>query len=595
MTETAQELRGGESGQLVKTLYRGDRRTQGRSVQLTLSDLTGRLTSGDLFLPWEPRLYVTSDGVAATGKTPASPSTVFPSVTLSDEHPVQRQEIIITVGLSKDPSPGVYGSVDLTDSDPDKVHEIRVHLLFAGSSQWDSLRYSNSLGTIKYAEFVVLLPALPEGAGSVPKRAILDLAVNFYLDVRWCGEALKRIEVRAHRGIAMGDPPRVEEPDWRKIVSVEPGATPPDLLVRIQTSDLGYLWTCLSPHASLLPAKEADSLRPVVEAPAFIKSNFDSLVTEKLVNLDIAGVNGAGERIYQATPAVFKNAYWKLYHASQTEGFTFETIQIVTDEWSVPWELMRVSDDKLGPDVAPEFLAIRHSVGRWLADTSCRLTQRIEVTDLAVFATNYEGFQVDPKLPWAELEGEFLVELHGIRYPVKADPLQRFLEGSGANAVHFACHGKMNLLNPDQSLLILEDDQTRFTPLVVARSEVRKGLGQKHPLVFLNACHVGGAGSDLSLVAGFPAAFLSVGAAAIVGPLWTVLDPTALEVTKQFYRAVLQADGETIGAALKRIRSQWADKGHLTYLAYVLYGDPMARVVYRGSPLPAADEAAEAS
>ena len=99
-----------------------------------------------------------------------------------------------------------------------------------------------------------------------------------------------------------------------------------------------------------------------------------------------------------------------------------------------------------------------------------------------------------------------------------------------------------------------------------------------HPLVFLNACEVGGAAEALSLVAGFPAAFLKAGASALVSPLWVVNDERAFEIARGFYDAALAPAGprRPLGQLLRDVRAQWREEGHLTYLAYVLYGDPLA-------------------
>jgi hypothetical protein len=36
----------------------------------------------------------------------------------------------------------------------------------------------------------------------------------------------------------------------------------------------------------------------------------------------------------------------------------------------------------------------------------------------------------------------------------------------------------------------------------------------------------------------------------------------------------------TLGSVMRDIRGRWAKEGNLTYLAYVLYGDPLARITY---------------
>jgi len=51
----------------------------------------------------------------------------------------------------------------------------------------------------------------------------------------------------------------------------------------------------------------------------------------------------------------------------------------------------------------------------------------------------------------------------------------------------------------------------------------------------------------------------------------------AKDISKDFYNRVCQP-GMRLGEALQQIRQQWKEKKNLTYLAYVLYGDPLARV-----------------
>ena len=97
----------------------------------------------------------------------------------------------------------------------------------------------------------------------------------------------------------------------------------------------------------------------------------------------------------------------------------------------------------------------------------------------------------------------------------------------------------------------------------------------------------------LSLVAGFPGAFLYAGAAALVSPLWVVNDERACNIARDLYTALFVPGGRTtIGARMREVRRRWSTEKHLTYLAYVLYGDPLAWVDYTA---PAAPETASPS
>ena len=384
--------------------------------------------------------------------------------------------------------------------------------------------------------------------------------------------------------------PAIPPPDiapWRDALTLDPAAQPPDLIVRIQKGTLPgeYFWSCLSPHLDLAPPASPADARTAFgqDAATFVRQAFAPMAGRSLAQLDIAEVCGAGESIYNNTPRHFRDSYWALWRAARAGGFSFDSIQIVTDEPCVPWELMRLSDRARAPEVAPEFLAIRHSVGRWLAGESSALSQCIRVRRLAVAASDYAGLAaaINP-LPWAAKERELLVDsYHAERVVLRSSDMLAFLEGGGVQAAHFACHGRMSISDPDASLLVMEDSPANLKPRHVARREVCDGLGSQHPLIFLNACEVGGTAASLSLVAGFPAAFLYAGAAALVSPLWAVNDAQAHRIAEEFYRQVFKAGpAQPLGSVLRDLRARWKDEAHLTFLAYVLYGDPLACVSY---------------
>jgi len=118
--------------------------------------------------------------------------------------------------------------------------------------------------------------------------------------------------------------------------------------------------------------------------------------------------------------------------------------------------------------------------------------------------------------------------------------------------------------------------------------ESRRGIGLQRPLVFLNACQTGAAGEVIGLVFGWPQTFLRMGATACIAPLWSVVDDSAKDVAAAFYDLVLKDTTAypedkpvTLGEALRQIRSTWREKKSLTYLGYVLYGDPTTTLEWR--------------
>jgi len=97
------------------------------------------------------------------------------------------------------------------------------------------------------------------------------------------------------------------------------------------------------------------------------------------------------------------------------------------------------------------------------------------------------------------------------------------------------------------------------------------------PLVVLNACQVGRAGLQLTSIGGFADAFIHAGAGSFVSSLWAVGDEPAASFTTEFYRR-LKA-GATIAKASVAAREKARAAGDATWLAYVVYAHPDAKLV----------------
>lgn len=603
---------------LVRTLFRQAselaRRLPPDTRIVTFTDLTtGESRSADLWVPGLPPdtpdqgLAARAEELAATARElvqvlatttaaktaehqaepPETPMReAYPDIAVDDPHPVAGCAVNFTVTLAANQSADTTGRVLLPDRDPDLEHTLQVHLLFGGSSAWDTLIYSAARGSSKDASFSLPAPTISG------ERELIEVRANFYLNQRWCGEGQRHLDVRRDAAVApLAAIPLPTVPPWRRALMLQPAALPPDLIVRIQKGAMPgeFLWSCLSPHLDLLPPADARDARMSLGADAatFVRRTFAPLAGKTLDRLSIADVCGAGEKIYCNTPPHFRNCYWAVWNVAAAGGFRFDSVQIITDEPCVPWELMRLRDPKRAPGVSAEFLGIRHSVGRWLASESAAMRQSITVRKVAVAASDYQNVAaVSGKLHWAARERELMVgTYHADSVPLRSEAVLDFLEDGRVQAVHFACHGEMSVSDPDASLLVMEDTPNDLKPLAVARSEVCNGLGSEHPLVFLNACEVGGAAASLSLIAGFPAAFLYAGAAVLVSPLWAVNDAHACTIAEEFYSEVFAAPGgKTMGEVLRELRQHWQGEKHLTFLAYVLYGDPLARVEYRPAP-----------
>lgn len=516
-----------------------------------------------------------------TSKAKEVSSSVYPNIAPSSEHPLQGSTIDVTVSLDFERQGQTVGAVQLPQDEVE--HRIDVHLLFGPISRWGALKFQRPRGTTEALKFEnVPVPLIGKNEwNGVPESVLADITTNFYLNNRWCGEGMLTIEILARKGsepLAAIEQKQVMP--WRKFLCVSPDSTPPDLLVRIQLSGGQLKWSLLSPHMSFSDLSAADLDSSLGDLPfRFVKTNFEVFTGAPLTDEELDDLDSKCDLIFAASPAGFKKAYWRLFHASrQTESkVKLESIQFVSDEPYIPWELMRVWD-KDSPNEPPEILGVRHAVGRWLAGDSCELRQELIINKIAVCATSYKDIPNIPPLLWAEEERKYLQE-HFSTCDVKMTraEVKSFLETGMADVLHFSCHGDMSAQQPEDSSLELEDKKIK--PGLVSRPETRLGIGKSKPLVFLNACQVGGAGRVLGLVFGWPQAFLNIGSTACIAPLWSVIDENARDVAEDFYKLTLiDTAPKSLGQALQSIRQQWRAKRSLTYLGYILYGDPMARI-----------------
>lgn len=530
-------------------------------------------------------------GGGPSGDTPA-----YPDITVSEEHPVQSTTIDVEVRIKFEKPTQTVGMIKLPSDD--KKYILDVHLLLGKESRWAKLTFQRPKGTIEPAIFKeVKVPSLPEADQYGDKRFPYEIYVNFYLlapyeaadatpvrSARWCGEAVRRIEILPRAGMPPTPIRPPETVEWRKYLHVSPTSPPPDLLVRIKKlCEKEFQWTVLSPHQDFTGLSAEELHCKLSEAPyAFMQEHFERFAGKKWGDDMPQQLEDACELIYAATPPGFQKAYWDLRLGTAQDPekrAALQTIQFISDEPYIPWELMRVADDNRAPDEPPEILALRHAVGRWIAPDSLELRQSLRVSDIAVFATDYAQVpKVKTKLTWALEERKNLVDKFlAVKYEVLDKVVGDFLLNGKAQVIHFSCHGRMNVQLPDQAVLELEDAD--LFAVKVWSTATRRGIGRQRPFVFLNACQTGAAGELLGFVFGWPQAFLRMGATACIAPLWSVLDESAKDVAKEFYDLVLTRGNKksvALGEALRAIRSQWKEKKSLTYLGYVLYGDPTA-------------------
>jgi len=254
---------------------------------------------------------------------------------------------------------------------------------------------------------------------------------------------------------------------------------------------------------------------------------------------------------------------------AREKGIEAPSLLVISNETWVPWELLRVPQK--GDDDA-FVLAEAFAMTRWLpgADQETELP----LTRLGLVVPQDSG------LPQARVEESLMKDLFSEprtveHIPARTLPVLKSLGGGSYDAFHFSGHGHAEGETPDRWGLLL-DQGDRLFPGDLEDDGVT-GLGDSHPLVFLNACYSGKGTFSLTSFAGLIGAFVQAGAGAVVGSYWALWDDRAPAFAVAFYQYLLA--GYPLGEATRQARL-WFRKqypGDPTWLAYTVFGHPGAR------------------
>lgn len=283
-----------------------------------------------------------------------------------------------------------------------------------------------------------------------------------------------------------------------------------------------------------------------------------SLLNERLARI--------GADLYaQLFPDTLKRLYWESLRER------VKTLHIVSDEPWIPWELLkpwrRLPDGDIEED---EFLCERFSLTRWLSGPY-RYADLLNLRRLNLLT--------DASLNYADEELEALRHFPGWAVAVTSLTqleVYRILQSGGFDGLHFACHGEYNARNPDNSILRLEDGFLRPSDI----SGRMQRFGDDHPLVFLNACDAAQQGTALTGLGGWAQKFLEARSHAFIGPMWEATSASAKTFAIVFYRFLCE-EGKSIAEAVRLAREAIREDGNPTWLSYVVYAHPLARVTPR--------------
>jgi CHAT domain len=370
-------------------------------------------------------------------------------------------------------------------------------------------------------------------------------------------------------------------------ISVEPTQRPPARVevVDIASADL-HVTVVAKGNADrrtfqcLVQTPHLDAYREPVSESWVLQQDTDRLVQGFMKQFTapntpagarIASLRGAGRQLFGAAPKNFQAAYWALIDA----GAPVKDIAVVSEELYIPWELMipyRKRIDGTDDERAP--LGLQFRIGRWTTPDMVKPLQKLNLVDTYVIAPNYADAR--KRLRYAQDEANFVVgEFNGVAVtPAGYDDVEQKLKG-GRTLLHFVCHGADDSPGGIQTI-DLENNQSLTSVEIGGIEGLREAFSKCRPIIFLNACEVGRLAPALIGLGGFAAAFIDVGASAVIAPLWSVKDEFAHQVAMEFYSRVKAEPTTPFAEILRTIRAKAYDRtnGEDTYAAYCFYGDP---------------------
>jgi hypothetical protein len=543
-------------------------------------------------VPFEPPL----DGAEPpTGAAPGERERLTAHAFVDAPAAVREEDSIdVEIGLAGKPTAGVEGgamSIEFDAGTTTLTLDVQVAASgFSAPSGWRRT-LKVDVGNPYAARCTVKLAAL-----KLPQEeedpCVSLLTVHFSYQGVPCGVATRRIVIQRRGAAAVIVPPDTTSTMPQVVVDPAAVAQRPDIVVRISPrddTDSGRYLLTFDPTPGLtLPADPVPLT--LGKDPASFARGFINEVTsnEGQPSLDSA-LRGQGVHVADKIPAAVWQTLrdaWKSVHDATGR---VPTLLLMSAEAHVPWELARFPEPV--PDkTRPPFLAAQFAMARWILSPNVAPSPPAThgVDRIAVVIGEYGKFGRLQNLKFAEDEKKFLettykddtvaltasnlelTQLMAAQIPIAAGG------ATSAQIVHFACHGDVTGTNPPAAVLYLSDGKT-FSSTLFLDSDLGR---DSKPFLFLNACKVGTAITQLGDYAGFAGDCLRAGFSGVLAPLWSVEDGIAHGIAEEFYNATLPMNGSArpVADVLTAIRAKYSadpvTSRHSTYLAYVFYGHP---------------------
>jgi hypothetical protein len=265
-------------------------------------------------------------------------------------------------------------------------------------------------------------------------------------------------------------------------------------------------------------------------------------------------LKGMGGTLYKLlVPSELKHALWE-------NRDKIKYLNVLSPAEPMPWELLYITDPA-GTD-GGEFLADAATVTRWRYGPPAG--RHFSKKNSYFVLPNGSPTKAQEEVIYARNqlgEGNIIDQL---------DDLLKLLNAGQFSLLHFASH---NVANPTVTAgLHIPFGGSKFDITFMGAWSKDKFRNQS-PLVFMNSCTSGGAVPLYTEMAGWAESFLGAGCGAFIGSLWEIRDTSALTFAQNFYDKI--NGGKNLGEKMRAARTA-LKRSDPTYLAYTLYGNPLA-------------------
>jgi hypothetical protein len=260
-----------------------------------------------------------------------------------------------------------------------------------------------------------------------------------------------------------------------------------------------------------------------------------------------------------------------------------KSIMVISTEPFIPWELVHLKSPGERGLPSEEMFLGQMGLVRWLHEAGWPPDHlKIRKKRVRYVIPKYPDERY--RLLEAEEEAKFLrAQFKAVEVEPQPNTVRSLLSKPGEfDLLHFACHGAAEQDNISNGRLMLEGgvENGQYVPAflstTIAEQYSNLRTDENRPMVVVNACQAGRAGYKLSGVGGFAHAFLTGGAGAFVGTLWSVGDSPARVFTETLYKELL--NGSNLSEAAIKARAAAQKEGVATWLAYVVYGHPHMKI-----------------